>query len=132
LWKKNKPEMKKNRFFRSFIYALQGIRHVFGTEANMKIHLVFTLLVIVCGLFFKISATEWMFCLLCFGLVISMEMINTAIEKLVDDLSPDFNSVAGNIKDIAAGAVLISAIFAAATGLIIFVPKGWIFIQHLF
>lgn len=124
--------MNKNRFSRSFMFALQGIRHVFGTEANMKIHLVFTFLVIACGVFFKISDVEWMFCLLSFGLVISMEMINTAIEKMVDYLSPDFNAIAGNIKDIAAGAVLISAIFAALTGLIIFVPKGWIFIQHLF
>lgn len=124
--------MKKNRFFRSLFYAFQGIRHVFGTEANMKIHIIFTFLVIVSGLFFKISTVEWMFCLLCFGLVISMEMINTAIEKLVDYISPEFNSIAGKIKDITAGAVLISAIFAASTGLIIFVPKGWIFIQNLF
>lgn len=124
--------MKKNRFFRSLIYAFQGIRHVFGTEANMKIHIIFTFLVIVSGLFFKISTVEWMFCLLCFGLVISMEMINTAIEKLVDYISPEFNSIAGKIKDITAGAVLISAIFAASIGLIIFVPKGWIFIQNLF
>lgn len=124
--------MKKNRFFRSLFYAFRGIRHVFGTEANMKIHIVFTFLVIVSGLFFKISTVEWMFCLSCFGLVISMEMINTAIEKLVDYISPEFNSIAGKIKDITAGAVLISAIFAASTGLIIFVPKGWIFIQNLF
>ncbi len=123
--------MKKNRLFRSFIYAFQGIRHVFGTEANMKIHLIFTFLVIVCGLIFRISNVEWMFCLLSFGLVISMEMMNTAIEKLVDYLSPEFNAMAGNIKDIAAGAVLISAVFAALTGLIIFVPKGWIFITQL-
>ncbi len=117
--------MKKYRFVRSLLFALQGVRQVFMTEANMRIHLVFTALVIICGFIFKISVTEWMFCLMSFGWVISMEMMNTAIEKYVDFVTPEFHTAAGHAKDIAAGAVLISAFFAAIVGLIIFVPKGW-------
>lgn len=117
--------MKKYRFVRSLLFALQGVRQVFMTEANMRIHLVFTALVIICGFIFKISVTEWMFCLMSFGWVISMEMMNTAIEKYVDFVTPEFHTAAGHAKDIAAGAVLISALFAAIVGLVIFVPKGW-------
>lgn len=117
--------MKKYRFVRSLLFALQGVRQVFMTEANMRIHLVLTVLVIICGFIFKISVTEWMFCLMSFGWVISMEMMNTAIEKYVDFVTPEFHTAAGHAKDIAAGAVLISALFAAIVGLVIFVPKGW-------
>jgi diacylglycerol kinase len=112
----------------SFKYAFCGIREVFGNEANMKIHIVIAVLVIICGFVFSISLTEWMFCILCFGLVTGAEMMNTAIEKVVDLVSPDQHPLAGKAKDIAAGAVLICAIFSAIVGLLIFVPKGW----HLF
>ncbi|MDP4240234.1 MAG: diacylglycerol kinase family protein [Bacteroidota bacterium] len=109
----------------SFRYAFRGICHVFGTEANMKIHLVVAALVIVCGVAFTISLTEWMFCLLCIGLVVGAEMFNTAIENVVDLASPELHPLAGKAKDIAAGAVLICAIISVIIGLFIFVPKGW-------
>jgi diacylglycerol kinase len=114
----------KNRI-RSFGYAFKGIKAVFGNEANMNIHLIMSILVIACGFIFKISITEWMLCIICFGLVISLEMLNSAIENLVNLVSPEQNKIAGKIKDISAGAVLIAAICAAIVGLIIFVPKGW-------
>jgi diacylglycerol kinase len=110
---------------RSFGYALKGIKAVFGKEANMNIHLIMTTLVIICGFVFSISITEWMLCIGCFGLVISLEMLNSAIENLVDLVSPEKHVLAGKVKDIAAGAVLVGAICAALVGLIIFVPKGW-------
>ena len=114
----------KNRI-RSFGYAFKGIKAVFGNEANMNIHLIISILVIVCGFIFNISISEWMLCIICFGLVISLEMLNSAIENLVNLVSPEQNKIAGKIKDISAGAVLIAAICAAIVGLIIFVPKGW-------
>ena len=114
----------KNRI-RSFGYAFKGIKAVFGNEANMNIHLIMSILVIACGFIFKISITEWMLCIICFGLVISLEMLNSAIENLVNLVSPEQNKIAGKIKDISAGAVLIAAICAAIVGLIIFAPKGW-------
>ncbi len=118
--------MKKR--IKSFGYAGRGIRTVFDSEMNMKIHLVVTLLVIICGFFFKISLTEWLFCLLCFGLVLTAEMMNTAIENFVDLVSPQQHPLAGRAKDIAAGAVLISSIISAIIGLLIFIPKVWNFI----
>jgi len=115
--------MKKR--LQSFGYAFRGIRVVFGTEANMQIHIVITILVIVCGIAFSISLIEWMFCLLCIGLVVGAEMINTALENVVDLASPEQHPLAGKAKDIAAGAVLICAIISVLIGLLIFVPKGW-------
>jgi len=115
--------MKKR--IQSFGYALKGIKAVFGKEANMNIHLIMTALVVICGFLFMISPTEWMLCIACFGLVISLEMVNSALENLVDLVSPEKNKLAGKVKDIAAGAVLVAAICAAIVGLIIFVPKGW-------
>lgn len=77
-------------------------------------------LTIVLGFVFKITSTEWCIILLCCGLVLSLEMVNTAIEHLVDLVSPDFNEKAGLIKDLSAGAVLVAAILSAITGLVIY------------
>lgn len=115
--------MKKR--IKSFGYAGRGIRVVFRSEPNMRIHIVVGLLVLICGFIFKISIIEWILCLLCFGLVLGAEMINTAIENVVDLVSPNHHILAGKAKDIAAGAVLICAIISVIIGLLIFVPKGW-------
>ena len=114
-----------NKRLQSFVYAGRGIRQVFGTEANMKIHIVITFLVIIAGVAFSISLTEWMFILLCVGMVVGAEMMNTAIENVVDLASPGQHPLAGKAKDIAAGAVLVCAIISVIVGLLIFVPKGW-------
>lgn len=116
----------------SFKYAFRGIKSTFGKEPNLNIHLVMAVLVVLCGVLFQINTAEWMACLLCFGLVIAIEMLNTAIELLVDLVSPEHHKKAGQIKDIAAGAVLVSAIAAAIVGLVIFVPKGLALISLLF
>jgi diacylglycerol kinase len=113
-----------NKRIESFKYAFRGIAMVLKSEKNMLIHLIVSILVFICGILFQISVTEWMICLLCFGLVFSAEMMNSAIESLVDLVSPNHHKLAGKAKDIAAGAVLVAAIFAAITGLIIFIPKG--------
>lgn len=114
----------------SFRYAWQGIVVSFRSEANLKIHLIIASLVIICGFLFHISIQEWLICLLSFGLVISMELMNTVVETLVDYISTEEHPLAGKAKDIAAGAVLVSAVFAALAGLIIFVPKAWILIMN--
>ena len=120
--------MKKR--VQSFGYAFRGISEVFGSEANMKIHVVITVLVIIAGIAFSISLIEWIFCLICIGLVIGAEMMNTAIETIIDLASPEQHPLAGRAKDIAAGAVLICAIISVIIGLLIFVPKGWNLIAH--
>lgn len=112
------------RLTKSFGFAIKGIQYVFASEANIKIHLIVSLLVVICGFIFNISITEWLLCLLCMSIVIGMEMMNTAIENLVNLVSPEKNKTAGLVKDIAAGAVLITVVFSVIIGLIIFVPKG--------
>jgi diacylglycerol kinase (ATP) len=114
--------MKKR--IKSFGYAGRGIRVVFGTEPNMKIHIVIAILVIISGFIFHINITEWIACLLCIGLVFGMEMMNTAVENVVDLASPKLHPLAGKAKDIAAGAVLICAIISVIIGLLIFIPKA--------
>lgn len=113
-----------SRLTKSFGFAIKGIQYVFASEANIKIHLIVSLLVVICGFIFNISITEWLLCLLCMSIVIGMEMMNTAIENLVNLVSPEKNKTAGLVKDIAAGAVLITVVFSVIIGLIIFVPKG--------
>ena len=110
---------------KSFGYAIAGIKHVFRTQANMKIHVAVAIAVLICGFVFSISITEWLVCLLCFGLVLTAEILNTAIEHVVDLASPNKHPLAKHAKDAAAGAVLVAAVFAAIAGLLIFVPKGW-------
>ncbi len=108
---------------RSFSFAWKGILAAFRSELNMKIHFFIAVFVVFFGLFLKISVTEWLIVLICFAIVFSAEMINTSIETLVDKVSPEQDPLAGKAKDVAAGAVLIVAIFVAIVGLIIFVPK---------
>lgn len=81
------------------------------------------LMVIVAGVTLRINTTEWSVVLILCGLVISLELINTAIENAVDLVTKEYNEKAKNAKDIAAGAVLFSAIIAAIIGFIIFLPK---------
>ncbi len=81
------------------------------------------ILVIVFGIMLKISKIEWIICIALFGLVISMELINTAIENTVDLITKENNQQAKIAKDVAAGAVLVSAIVSSVIGLMIFIPK---------
>lgn len=114
---------KRKKLRNSFKYAFEGISEAWKTEQNLKIHFVIMTLVIIGGFIFKISAMEWIICLLLFAIVISLELINTAIETTVDIAMPDINEKAKYAKDIAAGAVLFSAIISVIVGLIIFLPK---------
>lgn len=110
------------RFFKGFTYAFNGIRLSFKEGGNFRFHLFAALVVISLGFYFKISNNEWIAIMLCIALVLAAETFNTSIEKLTDIISPDFNKNAGAVKDLAAGAVLICAIGAAITGILIFIP----------
>lgn len=117
-FKKSKPSLLK-----SFYYAFQGIKVNILTERNLAIHFLVMLLVIVCGFVFKISVTEWLICILLFGFVITLELMNTAIETAIDICMPEINPKAKLAKDTSAGAVLVVAIVAVVIGTIIFGPK---------
>ena len=107
---------------RSFGYAWKGIRSCIGKEQNLSFHLLATPTVVAAGFLAGITRTEWMLVILCIGLVIAAELFNSAIEQLVDLVSPQRHPLAGRVKDIAAGAVLVCAATAAIIGLIIFIP----------
>lgn len=121
--KSRKFKVKSKKLINSCKYAIQGIFSSFKTERNMKIHIFIMFLVIISGIILKINKYEWIICVLCFVIVISGELFNTAIETVVDMVMPYKNDKAKIAKDISAGAVLILAIGAAIVGVIIFVPK---------
>lgn len=113
-------ELKKR--IKSFGYAFKGIASLLKKEHNAWIHCMAIIVVTYCGFHFGITATEWCLVILCFGLVLAAEGFNTAIERLVNLVSPDFHPIAGDVKDVAAGSVLICAFAAAIIGIIIFFP----------
>ena len=113
----------KNPLYKSFGYAFEGIFAGIRGERNMKIHCFAAVCVIVAGVLFHISVTEWCICLVLFGLILSLELVNTAIEAVVDLVTEDKKPLAKLAKDTATGAVLIAAVMAAMAGLLIFVPK---------
>jgi len=117
------------RLIWSFVFALNGIKQCVLKESNFKIHIFCTVVVIIAGYYFNISSVEWMLVLLCTALVLSMEMINTAIEKLCNVVHREIHPGIKLTKDISAGAVLVSAIAAAICGAIIFIPKIILFIK---
>ncbi|CAM2935194.1 diacylglycerol kinase [Streptococcus acidominimus] len=123
----NKQKKWKNRTLTSSMeFAVTGVVNAYKEERNMRKHMISTLLAVIAGLVFQITAVEWLFLLLSIFLVISFEIINSAIENVVD-LASDyhFSMLAKNAKDMAAGAVLVISVYALITGLIIFIPKMW-------
>jgi len=112
--------MKK--FIYSVQFAWQGILKFFTNDRNGKIQTVIAITAITLGFILSISSFQWLLVLFCIGLVISLEMINTAIEKFCDMVTTDFHPGIKIIKDVAAGAVLVASIFSLLIGLIIFIP----------
>ena len=124
-WTKEGENMgKKQPLYQSFRYAFEGIFTGIRKERNMKIHCLGVICVTAAGFFFDISATEWCICLILFGLILGLELVNTAVEAVVDLVTEEKKPLAKLAKDIAAGAVLIAAIMAAFAGVIIFLPKA--------
>jgi diacylglycerol kinase (ATP) len=107
---------------KSFNYAFAGIAVLIKSQHNARIHLLATILVIGCGLFFQIDFVEWCLAILAILAVLVSEALNTAIEFLCNAASPTPHPLIKKSKDVAAGAVLISAIGAIIIGLIIFLP----------
>jgi diacylglycerol kinase len=112
----------KMRLIKSFGFAVNGIKFCLQ-EPNFKIHLGFALLATLLGFILNISLAEWALVALCIGLVLALEMINTAIEQLCNIVYPGFNPLIKMVKDVSAAAVLVVAIAAAICGFIIFIPK---------
>jgi diacylglycerol kinase (ATP) len=107
--------------FRSFQYAFKGILILFS-ERNFIVHCIATIVVILAGLFYSITKTEWLIIVLCIASVLCAEAFNSALERLCNHLHPELHENIRKVKDIAAGAVLIVALAAAVIGAMIFVP----------
>lgn len=118
------------KFIRGFGYALNGIWHASVTQLNFRVHLVAALVAVYAGYALHISKNEWLWIILSIALVLVAELFNTALEFLVDLVSPEYNKKAGLVKDMSAGAVLITAIGALLIGLMIFLPKLLVLIHH--
>lgn len=113
--------MRKGRIL-SFKYAFSGIWSALKEEPNMKFHFLAALAAIAIGFYLNISSQEWLFIILAIGIVITLELTNTAIETVIDSFTTDYHPGAKRAKDIASGAVLISSITALLIGLLIFLP----------
>ncbi len=123
----NKQEIKKKNVMQTLIdmfrYASRGIYIAFKEERNMRIHTIIGMIVLVCGVVFKITLMEWLIVIICITLILVVEMINTAIENIVDFISPEYHQLAGKIKDISSGAVMLTSFGVAIVGIVIFLSK---------
>ena len=108
---------------KSIGFAVKGAYKLVTTEHSVMVQFSLMILMIFAGFYFHISREEWMLQILAFGLVLAIEGLNTAVEKIADFIHPEFHNRIGFIKDIAAGAVLFAAFSAIAVGALIYVPK---------
>lgn len=118
----NKESFLVNRL-KSIVWAFKGAYLLIKTESSIQIQFVIAILMTIAGIYFGISSVEWIMQILAIGLVMSLEGINTAVEKLSDFIHPKQNEKIGFIKDIAAGSVFFAAIAGILVGLIIYYPK---------
>lgn len=118
---------KDNTFFtgrlKSMGFALRGAIKLITTEHSVMVQFSIGILMVAAGFYFDITTTEWMFQTLAIGLVLAVEGLNTAVEKIADFIHPSFHEKIGFIKDIAAGSVFFAAMTAIAIGAFIYVPK---------
>ncbi|MEX2579885.1 MAG: diacylglycerol kinase family protein [Verrucomicrobiales bacterium] len=119
------------RLIKSFLHAGRGLRSVFVTEGNFRIHLAALVCVVVLGFAFRLSGLEWAAVLLAAAGVLTAETLNTAVEYLADALRPERDPKIGRAKDAASGAVLVAAVAAVVVGAIVFCPKLWQLISTL-
>ncbi|NBJ68554.1 diacylglycerol kinase family protein [Roseburia sp. 1XD42-34] len=116
-------ELKDKKSVIGFSYAWEGIRFVIKSERNFRIHLFAAILVLIAGLILQISLIEWIIIVILIGMVLITEMLNTVVEQMIDYMKPEVHPAAKQIKDIAAGAVLIASMIAAIIGCLVFIPK---------
>lgn len=121
---KSKDIWKNTQFRSSFNYAWNGVKTIWTEERNLRHHFALGLLPVIAGFLFDISSVEWIVIVLCVFLVVIMEFLNTIIETVVDMVTDyEYHPLAKKAKDIAAGAVLVTAFFTVVIAAIIFLPK---------
>lgn len=114
--------IKIKRLFKSFTYAFRGLAKVFREEQNLRVQSTFAVVALMLGIFFRLSTLEWCLLFFAIGLVILMEIVNSAVERVTDVLKPRINTYVKEIKDIMAAAVMMAAILSVIIGFFIFIP----------
>lgn len=113
-----------------FKYAFEGLLFLIRRDRNFKLHLIFLVLAIITGFFFQISAFEWIAILICSALVLCLEGANSVIERIADFVHAEKHPEIKIIKDVAAGTVLLAALFSIIVACIIFIPKINLWLNH--
>ncbi|MDA2936158.1 diacylglycerol kinase family protein [Patescibacteria group bacterium AH-259-L05] len=110
------------RLIKRFLFAFHGFRAAWRIEQSFRIQVVLALIIVILGIVVRLSSLEWMFIIIAIGAVLSLELLNSMIEKVLDILHPEARERVKIIKDISAAAVLIAALMAIGIGLIVFIP----------
>ena len=113
----------REKFSKSVGHAIDGIEYTINKERNIKLEILAAIIVSVAGFILKITLTEWLVMLLVISMVLSLELINTAIERCVDLVTKDYHDLAKEAKDASAGAVFMMSLFSIIIGIVIFLPK---------
>lgn len=121
--KKILEKQGKSKFVESVGHALDGIEYTINHERNFKIEILFAIIVTIASFILKVSLIEWTILVLVIGIVLALEMVNTAIERCVDLVTKEYKELAKIAKDVSAGAVFVMSIFSVVIGIIIFLPK---------
>jgi len=123
----SRDERKKQKglkkFVNSFTYPIKGLKYAYRNEQNLAVDVGISLLVLIAGVIFKLEKSEWLVVIFTIGAVISLELVNTAIEAVVDLVTEEYHPLAKVAKDTSAAAVFVIAVIAAIVGIVIFLPK---------
>lgn len=123
----SRDERKKQKgikkLINSFKYPIKGLKYAYRNEQNLAVDIGVSIIVLIAGIIFKLSLVEWIIIIFLIGIVISLELINTSIEAVVDLVTEEYHPLAKVAKDTSASAVFIIAIVSAIIGIIIFMPK---------
>lgn len=123
------PKGEWSKFIASFRYAFSGLWYALRTQRNVRVHVLIGTLAVLLGIILRISAVEFAMIFVAITSVFIAEMFNTVIELCIDLASPDYHPLAKVAKDVAAGAVLLSALLAVVIGLFVFGPRLWVLIR---
>lgn len=119
----NREKWKNKSFFTALGHCINGIKYTLKNEKNFKIQILLAIVVIICGIFFKLQTIEFAVLFITIGMVLLAELINTAIEVMLDIYSQEYDENIKIMKDISSGAVLVTSIIAVLVGISLFLPK---------
>ena len=125
------PSLRSSNLIASFRHAFAGVGYALRTQRNAQIHLAATILAVLLGFWLALGTTQWCLILMAIGLVWMSELSNTALENIVDLITPEYNELAKTAKDLKAGAVVAAAFAAAGIGILVLGPPLFLRLQLL-